>query len=69
MDDFDATVKRLECAANSFGFCKCDRLKVMRLRSIGFEKHRYLLVYRIKENCVIVEGMYHEMQDYENLIM
>lgn len=69
MDDFDATAKRLECATNSFGFCKCDRLKVMGLRSIGFEKHRYLFVYRIKENCVIVEGMYHEMQDYENLIM
>ena len=51
MDDFDATVKRLECAANSFGFCKCDRLKVMGLRIIGFEKHRFLFVYPLNRQA------------------
>lgn len=39
------------------------------LHKISLAKHRYLLVYRVKENKVIVEGMYHELQDYENAIM
>jgi len=35
---------------------------------IHLKKHRYLLVYRVKDEKVIVEGMYHELQDYENTI-
>ena len=34
----------------------------MGLHRIGFAKHRYLFVYRINGNQVIVEGMYHELQ-------
>lgn len=66
MDDFDHTIDRLEKNADVFGYCKSIRLKSMGLRQIGFEKHRYLFVYRIKENRVIIEGMYHELQDYEH---
>ena len=40
----------------------------MGLHKIGFENHRYLLVYRVKGSQVIVEGIYHELQDYENTI-
>ncbi|MCR4611823.1 MAG: hypothetical protein K5644_07995 [Lachnospiraceae bacterium] len=31
-----------------------------------YDKHKYLLIYRIVNDVVIVEGMYHELQDYEN---
>ena len=68
MDDFDDTIGTLERVADTLGFCKSKRLKEMGLRKIGFARHRYLLVYRIKGNQVIVEGMYHELQDYENLM-
>lgn len=68
MDDFDDTIGSLERVADTLGFCKSKRLKEMGLRKIGFARHRYLLVYRIKGNQVIVEGMYHELQDYENLM-
>ena len=68
MEDFDDTIGTLEKMADTFGFCKSKRLKEMGLYSIGFAKHRYLFVYRIIENRVIVEGMYHELQDYENSI-
>ena len=66
MDDFDDTIGTLERVADTLGFCKSKRLKEMGLRKIGFARHRYLLVYRIKGNQVIVECMYHELQDYEN---
>lgn len=68
MDDFDDTIEKLEKMADSFGYCNCDRLKEMGLHKINFAKHRYLFVYRVNKSQVIVEGMYHEMQDYENSI-
>ena len=53
MDDFDNTIERLETMADTYGYCKSERLKAMELHSIGFLKHRYLLVYRIIDNKVI----------------
>ena len=58
----------LESVMDDFGYCKNKRLKGMGLHKIGFENHRYLLVYRVKGSQVIVEGIYHELQDYENTI-
>ena len=68
MDDYDTTISVLEKAAASFAFCKSNRLKEMGFHKINFDNHRYLFVYRIVGNEVIVEGMYHELQDYENAI-
>lgn len=68
MDDFDDTIVKLEKMADAFGYCKSKRLKGMGLHKIGFENHSYLLVYRVKGSQVIVEGIYHELQDYENTI-
>lgn len=68
MDDFDDTILRLEKSADSYGYCSSERLKELGLHKILFSKHRYLFVYRIVGNVVIVEGMYHELQDYENSI-
>ena len=68
MDDYDTTISVLEKAAAGFAFCKSNRLKEMGFHKINFDKHWYLFVYRIVGNEVIVEGMYHELQDYENAI-
>ena len=68
INDFDDTIVKLEKMADAFGYCKSKRLKEMGLHKIGFENHRYLLVYRVKGSQVIVEGIYHELQDYENTI-
>lgn len=68
MQDFDDTIGILEMQAGSFEYCKSERLKKMGFHKIHFQRHRYLLVYRVKQDSVIVEGMYHELQDYENSI-
>lgn len=68
MDDFDDTIAKLEKMADNFGYCKSERLKKMGLHKIGFVRHRYLFVYRLNKSQVIIEGMYHELQDYENSI-
>ncbi len=54
--------------ADHFGCCRSERLSKLGFHKIHLKKHRYLLVYRVKSDKVIVEGMYHELQDYENTI-
>ena len=68
MQDFDDTIDILSEQAEHFEYCRSERLRKLGLHKIHFRKHRYLLVYRVKDNRVIVEGMYHELQDYENII-
>jgi plasmid stabilization system protein ParE len=69
MDDFDDTIVKLEKMADSFGYCNSAPLKELGLHKIRFAKHRYLFVYRINKSQVIIEGIYHELQDYENTIV
>lgn len=68
MQDFDDTIDILKLQATGFGYCMCERLKRLELRKIHLLRHKYLLVYRIKQDKVVIEGMYHELQDYENAI-
>lgn len=66
IDDFDDVITTLENMADSFEYCRSKRLRNLGLRKIKLARYKYLLIYRIKNNQVIVEGMYHELQDYEN---
>lgn len=68
MEDFDYTVGQLKSKADVFGYCRDERLRAMGFRKLHFKSHRYLFVYRIQSDRVIIEGMYHELQDYENAI-
>lgn len=68
MKDFDNTIDILSEQAEHFGYCQSERLRKLGFRKIHLGKHRYLLVYRVSHDKVIVEGMYHELQDYENAI-
>ena len=68
IDDFDFAVGQLENLADTFGFCEDTRLKSMGFHKLHLKAHRYLLVYRVNGNKVVIEGMYHELQDYENAI-
>lgn len=68
MQDFDDTISILTEQADCFGYCRSEQLRKLGFHKIHFQKHRYLLVYRVKQSSVIVEGMYHELQDYENAI-
>lgn len=68
MRDFDETIETLAEQAEDFGYCRSERLRRMGFHKIHFKRHRYLMVYRVKYDTVIVEGMYHELQDYEDAI-
>lgn len=68
MQDFDDTIRMLEKQAGYFGYCRSERLRRLGFHKVRFKRHQYLFVYRIRKEKVIVEGMYHELQDYENAI-
>lgn len=69
LDDFESTKEKLENVAASLNECSNPRLKEWGYRRINFINHRYFMLYRIEDNKVIVDNIFHELQDYEkNLI-
>lgn len=67
-DDFDDTTARLSHMAGSLKLCDDSILRAKGYRIIHFRKHRYLMIYTIDGDRACVEGIYHDLQDYENIL-
>lgn len=65
LDDFEETIRSLENVAGSLKLCDNPRLKKLGYRRINFHSHRYFIMYRIVEDVVFVDNIFHELQDYE----
>lgn len=63
----EMTISTLAHSAESFAVCSDPALKAFGYRKIFLPQSRYLFVYSVSGNTVYIEGMYHELQDYENL--
>ena len=46
--------------------CSNTYLNERGYRRIGLEHYRYFLLYRIENDTVVIDKMFHELQDYEN---
>ena len=66
LNDFEETKDILARVASSLKLCDNPKLKKMGYRRIGFMYHRYFMLYRIEDDLVIVDNIFHELQDYEN---
>lgn len=66
LDDFEATIDSLSHVAGSLKKCENSRLKEFGYRRINFLAHRYFMLYRIDDDIVYVDNIFHELQDYEN---
>ena len=64
--DFEIAIRSLKSVAGSLKLCDNSRLKELGYRRINFHSHRYFMLYRIVENTVFVDHIFHELQDYEN---
>ena len=64
--DFEDTVKRLKYVASSLKICDNPHLQSFGYRRINFQQHRYFMLYRIENDVVYVDDIFHELQDYEN---
>lgn len=69
IDDAEKTKKVLSEVALSMKLCEHPVLKQCGYRKIAFTKHSFFMIYRVIGNTVIVEGMYHELQDYEGVFI
>ena len=66
LDDFEETKERLVKVAGSLKYCDNPKLKRLGYKRINFIKHRYFMLYRIVEDEVVIDAIFHELQDYEN---
>ncbi|MBO5146123.1 MAG: type II toxin-antitoxin system RelE/ParE family toxin [Lachnospiraceae bacterium] len=66
LNDYDVTIESLKHVAGSLKLCDNPRLRQLEYRRINFLNHRYFMLYRIVDNVVFVDNVFHELQDYEN---
>ncbi len=66
--DMKETIGRLSRIADSLKLCDDSDLSAMGYRTIHLKRHRYFMLYKIIENCLLVMGIYHDLQDYENAL-
>lgn len=62
LNDYDSTIESLRHVAGSLKLCDNPRLHQLKYRRINFLNHRYL----IEDDVVIIDNIFHELQDYEN---
>ena len=68
LNDYDATIESLKHVAGSLKLCDNPKLRQLEYRRINFLNHRYFILYRIVDQIVFVDNIFHELQDYENKI-
>ena len=69
LEDFKATIDTLSFVAGSLKYCDNRKLKENGYRRINFMSHKYFMLYRIEDERVIVDNIFHELQDYENKML
>ena len=67
LSDALETVEALETSAGSLPFCEDPDLKTLGYHKILFRRHDYVMIYDITGKTARVKGIYHLLQDYENL--
>ncbi|MCM1090421.1 MAG: type II toxin-antitoxin system RelE/ParE family toxin [Butyrivibrio sp.] len=66
LNDYDTTIENLKHVAGSLKLCDNPRLHQLGYHRINFLNHKYFMLYRIVDNVVFVDSIFHELQDYEN---
>lgn len=66
LNDYDATVETLKHVAGSLKLCDNPGLRKQEYRRINFLNHRYFMMYRVVDDMVFIDSIFHELQDYEN---
>lgn len=69
INDFDETIARLSHVAGSLKLCDDKILRAKGYRMVRFKKHQYIMVYTIDADVAYIEGIYHDLQDYENALL
>lgn len=65
--DMQETKRKLSYLVESIKLCEEPELSIHGYRVIFFQKHDYVMLYRVDGNIVYVDGIYHQLQNYQNL--
>ncbi len=65
-DDYKETIKQLRNVTGSLKDCDNPNLAKRNLKRICFQRHDYVMLYRVEDNIATVVRIYHMLQDYEN---
>lgn len=66
--DMEETKDKLSHIAGSLKLCDNPKLCALGYRTIHLKHHRYFMLYKIIDDIVRVDGIYHDLQDYENIL-
>lgn len=69
LDDALETIDALKSVAGSLRLCDNSALKERGYRKINFLHHEYVMLYKLDGKNAHVDGIYHQMQDYEKLFI
>lgn len=67
MEDMEHTIERLSRVADVLKLCDDPDFYKLGYRTIRFKRHNYFMLYRIRNDTVFVDAIYHDLQDYENM--
>lgn len=67
-EDITETRTRLSHVADSLKLCDDPDLRALGYRTIHLKRHRYFMLYKIIDDIARVDGIYHDLQDYEHII-
>ncbi len=63
------TIDILEMVADSITYCESKELRNLGYHKILFQRHKYVMIYKIVEDVVSIDAIYHQLQDYEKLFI
>ena len=68
LNDMDDTIGKLSQVAGSIKLCDNMKLRELGYRTLHLKNHRYFMLYKVVGNIARVDGVYHDLQDYENIL-
>ncbi len=66
--DMRETAESLSYIAGHLKLCDHPELRALGYRTIHLKRHKYFMLYKIVDICVYIIGIYHDLQDYENIL-
>ena len=69
LDDFEVTKQCLSRVAGSLKLCENPRLRELGYKRINFQSHQYFMLFRVVEGMAIVDNIFHQLQDYESMMI
>lgn len=68
LNDVENAVQVLEFSAESFQLCMNQRLRKHGYRKLYLNKSKYFMLYRVEDNIVYIDDIFHQSQDFENRV-